>query len=820
MADYEKLGVFYLGKEYDIQKKEMTNEPILFKSKDLTTHAVIIGMTGSGKTGLGIGMIEEAAIDNIPVIAIDPKGDLGNLALTFPNLRAEDFLPWINVQEAENKGLSPDEYAQAQADLWRKGIADFDQSEQRIQLLRQSADVTVYTPGGSAGVGVSVLKSFEAPSLAFMNDADAYRDRISITTTGLLSLIGIAGDPFTSREHILVANILEHSWNLGLSLGLPELIASIQNPPISKVGVMDMESFFPSKDRFALAMMFNNLLASPSFKVWMEGEPLDVGRFLYDAQGKPRISVFSIAHLSESERMFFVTMLLNEVLTWMRAQPGTASLRAMLYMDELFGYMPPTANPPSKAPLLTLLKQARAYGLGLVLSTQNPVDLDYKALSNAGTWFIGRLQTERDKDRVMAGLEGAAAGGSFDRAGTERILAGLSQRIFYLHSVHEDEPVLFGTRFVLSYMAGPLTREQIANLPGNRPMQPTWESQDAGHALFQGEQRQVITQSPSFEQPMPKTEAQMRTSPSNRLAPVLAPAIKQVFLPPKEYGMRDIVYTPYVIGSCSVLYSSAKHGVSESKEYSMLAPLREGPLPVDWSEAELLEYDLRDLDTAPIEGATYNEYPEAAAVAKSYDNWQKSLSQHIRLNLGLTLYTNPKLKLVSMVGEDERDFRIRLQHRAHEQRDEEIAALKKKYASKVSTLENRETRAIQALEKQNLLSKQRKVEAAISTGNALMGALLGTKAISATSVSRMSTAAKSTNRALRSGQAIGSAQENLENVQQELMSLHSEMDAELDRIKDRYDEIVEFIETVDIKAQSSNIAIHLVGLAWVPGSAS
>lgn len=468
MQDFEKLGVFYLGKEYDVTNKQRQEDLVLLKSKDLTTHAVIIGMTGSGKTGLGISLIEEAMMDNIPVIAIDPKGDLGNLALTFPQLRGEDFRPWINIQEASNKGLSPDDYAASQADLWRSGLSEWGQDGARIEKLRNESEVNIYTPGGSAGIGVSVLKSFNAPPQAIIDDKEAYKDRISVTTISLLSLIGIEADPFTSREYILLSNILEDAWNQGKNLSLPDLINAIQKPPMEKVGVLDLESFYPSKERFPLAMMLNNLIASPGFEAWMEGEALDVNRFFYNASGKPQVSVFSIAHLSDSERMFFVTMLLNEILGWVRSQPGTGSLRAILYMDELFGYLPPTANPPSKGPLLTLLKQARAFGLGLVLSTQNPVDLDYKALSNAGTWFIGRLQTERDKERVLAGLEGAAAGGTFDKARTEQILAGIGQRVFYLHSVHEDEPVIFNTRWVMSYLAGPLTKDQIRALPTNK----------------------------------------------------------------------------------------------------------------------------------------------------------------------------------------------------------------------------------------------------------------------------------------------------------------------------------------------------------------
>ena len=418
MHDFEKMGVFYLGKELDSETKQLSDNLVLMKSKDLTTHAMIIGMTGSGKTGLGISMIEEAALDQIPVIAIDPKGDLANLVLTFPQLRQADFEPWINLSEASNKGLSKEEFALNQAEQWKKGLASWGQSGERIQKFKDAAQVKVYTPGSSAGLSVSLLKSFNPPPQVILEDHDAYRERLDVTATSILSLIGVNAQTLTSREHILISNILDHAWQQHQALTLSDLIIMIQTPPMKQVGVLDLESFYPTKDRLTLAMQLNNVLASPSFKSWLEGEALDVANFLYNPSGKPCVSVFSIAHLSDSERMFFVTMLLNEVISWMRSQPGTGSLRAMLYMDELFGFLPPVANPPSKTPLLTLLKQARAYGLGLVLSTQNPVDLDYKALSNTGTWLIGRLQTQRDIERLIAGLEGLASDQPFNRSQT------------------------------------------------------------------------------------------------------------------------------------------------------------------------------------------------------------------------------------------------------------------------------------------------------------------------------------------------------------------------------------------------------------------
>ena len=432
MSEYEKLGAFYLGKEYDLASRKRREGLLLYDSKDLTTHGVIIGMTGSGKTGLGIALLEEALIDNIPIIAIDPKGDLTNLVLTFPQLRAQDLRPWVNEQDALNAGLTPEQFAAKQADLWRKGLGSWGQDAARIARLKDAADFAVYSPGSSAGMPVSVLRSFAPPPQAVGQDTDLLRERIQTTATSLLALLGIDADPITSREHILVSNILESIWASGKALDLAGLIRAIQTPPFERIGVMDLDAFYPAKERFKLAMRLNNLLAAPGFEAWLEGDPLNINRMLFTDSGRPRASIFTISHLSDAERMFFVSMLLNEILAWMRTQTGTSSLRAILYMDEIFGYFPPVKNPPSKAPLLTLLKQARAFGLGVVLSTQNPVDLDYKGLSNTGSWFIGRLQTDRDKERVLAGLEGAAAGTGFDRGRMEEVLAGLGKRVFLL----------------------------------------------------------------------------------------------------------------------------------------------------------------------------------------------------------------------------------------------------------------------------------------------------------------------------------------------------------------------------------------------------
>lgn len=795
MEDFEKLGVFYLGKTFDLESNQTEDDLVLYKSKDLTTHAAIIGMTGSGKTGLGIGILEEAAMDRIPVLVIDPKGDMGNLALTFPEFEPAQFLPWVNVHEAAQKGTSPEDYAQSQAQLWQEGLSQWGQDGDRLRKLKAQSQVCVYTPGSSAGESVSVLSSFQAPPPQLREDLEAYREKIEASATGLLALAGLAADPMVSREHILLSTLLEKAWNEGKNLTLSELVLLVQTPGLQQVGVMDLESFFPSKERFALAMRFNSLLASPSFKSWQEGQPLDIQSFLYNQEGKPKISVFTIAHLSEAERMFFVSMLLNEILAWVRTQSGTSSLRALLYMDELYGYLPPTANPPSKKPLMTLLKQARAYGLGLILSTQNPVDLDYKALSNIGTWFIGRLQTERDKARVMDGLESASAGVAFDRRQIERILSGLGKRVFYLHSVHENRPLLFQTRWTMSYLAGPLTREQIAALPlakGN--LQKLADTTDSKASLSPG--------SASLQE--------------GGAAPVLPAGLKQVFLPADSSLDVTASYLPGLVGVADIHYNSTKHQVDHTRRLVYYAPFSEGPLSVIWHGAQEIPFDLEDLSQTPEEGWAYGALPPVALQVQNYPKWEKYLSQYLRTSVPLTLLYSPSLRLTAQGDEDERSFRIRLQHAAHEKRDDAIDQLQKKYASKIRVLEDRQRRARQALEKQSVNAQQKKLDAAVSTGTALLGALFGGKKLSTTVLSKVGTAMKSANRARQSGESIEQTQETLQAVEGQLLDLQQQLQAEADLIASQYDVMEERLEEITIRATQNNILIHLVALGWKP----
>ncbi len=804
-TDYEKLGSFYLGRKFDLAAGERQPDLLLYDSKDLTTHAVCVGMTGSGKTGLCLGLIEEAAIDGIPAILIDPKGDLANLMLTFPDLSPADLEPWVNADQAASEGISVPELAAKQADLWRTGLVDWGQDGERIRRLKDAAEVAIYTPGSRAGIPVSVLKSFTAPSAAIMDDPEALGDRVSGTVSALLSLAGIEADPIRSREHILLSTIVGGAWREGRNLELGELIQLIQNPPVTRVGVMEVESFFPSKDRFELALGLNNLLASPGFEAWMEGEPLDIGAMLRTPEGKPRLSILSIAHLNDTERMFFVSLVLSEMLAWTRSQAGTTSLRALIYMDEIAGYFPPVANPPSKAPLLTLLKQARAFGVGVVLATQNPVDLDYKGLSNAGTWLIGRLQTARDKERVLEGLEGASAGSAagFDRGAMEETLAGLGKRVFLINNVHEDEPVIFQTRWTLSYLAGPITQSQIRTLmdpvKAGRPTQPA-APQTAATA--------APSVQPAAEAPVAATNAAV---PAPR--PVLPPEIPQYFLPVR--GQGEVAYQPMLFGAVEVRFADAKTGVDTSTSLNLLTPLVERPVPVAWDESAPCELGPSDLETEAEPSSGYGELPAAAGKKTSYAGWERDLAKWVYGSQSIELFTSPTYKAFSTPGESEADFRVRLQQAGREKRDAGAEELRKKYAAKTATLEERLRKAMAATEREEEQAKQAKLQTAISIGGTVLGAFLGRKK-GLGSLGRATTAARGVGRAVQQSGDVKRAEETVGALRSQLDALEVQFQEDANALAAAADPMTEPLNTVTVKPKKTDISMSLVALVWAP----
>jgi len=799
MQDYEKLGAFYLGRRWDAAAGKLQDDLVLYDSADLTTHAVIIGMTGSGKTGLGISLLEEAAIDRVPVIAIDPKGDLGNLLLTFPELRPADFEPWVDAQAAAAAGQTVPEFAAGQAEAWRKGLADSGQGPDRIAKLKAAADFAIYTPGSTAGRPLSVLGSFTAPPDALRADADLYRQHVSGVVTGLLTLVGIDADPVDSREHILLCSVLDSQWQQGRSIDLGGLIGAIQNPGIGRIGVLDLESFYPAKERFALAMRLNNLLAAPGFQAWTQGDPLDAGALLFTADGRPRVSVISIAHLGDAERMFFVTLLLNEIVAWMRSQSGTSSLRAILYMDEVFGFLPPVAAPPSKVLLLTLLKQARAFGLGVVLSTQNPVDLDYKALSNAGTWFIGRLQTEQDRNRVRDGLLSAAPTEGLDGASLDATLASLGKRTFLLHNVHEKGPVLLQTRWAMAYLRGPLTREDIRRLtavPAATLSAPPSATQAATPAATQA--------------------APAPTSPAAGQRPVLPPSIPVAFGRPKAGAGPGgtLVYLPRLLGTARVAWVSAKHGVDLKRDVALA--LEGGAGPIDWRNAEPVVIEAAALAGEPEPGVAFAELPAEFADPRNFKAALEQFRTWLRTEQPVILRRSAALKLVSDPEETEGAFRARLQLRAREARDQQVAALRKKHEAKFASLQDRLHRAGQAVDREKEQATGSKIDAAVSVGTAVLGALFGRKAISTASAGRAASAMRKAGNVQRQSGDVERATESVAKLEAQIAELEARVQSEVAALETGFDAQAEPLEEISVRPKASDITVQFCGIAWLP----
>lgn len=800
LPSYEALGSFYLGREYDAERGADRPDLLLYDSRDLTTHAVCVGMTGSGKTGLCLSLLEEAAIDGVPAIAIDPKGDLGNLLLSFPSLRPEDFAPWIDAGAAARQGISPAEAATKTAETWRKGLADWDEDGARIARFRDAVDLAIYTPGSEAGRPLSVLQSFAAPPEEQRLDAGALRERVSATVGGLLGLAGIEADPLQSREHILLSTLLEQAWTAGRDLSLAALIQGIQKPPFDKVGVFDLDTFYPAKDRMQLAMALNNLIASPSFAAWMKGEPLDVQRLLFTADGKPRISVISIAHLGDAERMFVVTLLLGEIVAWMRRQSGTSSLRAMLYMDEIFGYFPPTAMPPSKLPLLTLMKQARAFGLGVVLATQNPVDLDYKGLSNAGTWFIGRLQTERDKARVIDGLL-SAAGDGLDKTQLEKLLAGLGNRVFLMRNVNDAAPVLFRTRWTLSYLRGPLTLQEIAKLSRATPASTASASP-------------VASPTPDPASERKNTNAAATTSPASGAdKPVVAADIKELYL---DGSSTDATYLPRVLGLARLHFVDKAAGLDVWETRSLIAPLDDNGSDVNWPQADVGGDLQKQLSNDPPANARYAEAPAALLRAQNYRSWQKELVSHLYSNSTLPIFHCPAAGQSVAPGTSEGDFRAKLSLALREKRDAEIEQLRRKYAPKLATLQDQLRRADERVERERSDLSQHKMQTAISVGTSLLGALLGRKALSVGNAQRVGTAARSAGRLSKESGDIDRAAESREVIQQRLTEMQNELESEVSQLRSQLDPATVTVEQSSVKPRKTDIDVRTVALLWVP----
>jgi Helicase HerA, central domain len=838
---------FYLGRAFDPQKNKTTAQAVSYDPADLTTHAVVTGMTGSGKTGLCIDLLEEAALQGIPAIIIDPKGDLTNLLLHFPNLAPQDFQAWIDPEIARRAGETLEQASNAAALAWRKGMQDWGIDHERLVALKNAAEFAIYTPGSDAGIPVSVLSSLNAPELDWDANREVLREKVSSTVTALLGLIGVDDiDPIQSREHILLSNLFENTWSQGKNIELTELILETQNPPFEKLGAFSVDTFFPPKERMALAMKLNNILAAPAFEAWREGQNLDVAALLTARDGRPRHSIFYVAHLSDAERMFFVTLLLSAVETWMRTQPGTGSLRAVLYMDEMFGYLPPTANPPSKEPLLRMLKQARAFGLGLLLATQNPVDVDYKALSNAGTWFIGKLQTDQDKQRLLDGLMSASSDTS--RAALDQLISRLGKRVFVLHNVHARQPVLFQTRWTMNFLAGPLTRTQIPalnQLVGARLVETTSAAnitapasvESSPEALQQSPlpaaptRPQVVVSSPKIEnQTAVKAPSIQVTVPisdnGNQTKPALPAGIAEYFLPqtnslpeafsaakqsmPEAAMIQSVVYRPALLASAQVRFLDRKLGVDSNMPRAVLVekPAQSGS--IRWDDFSYENSQLEKLESAPTPGARFGGVVEPLSDSRRMTAMQKDFVDWIYRSSTVKARANQTLKVFAGPDVTQADFIKACAEAAREARDAELEKSTGLMDRKIKTLEEKIAREERELQQDQTELSQRKNE---EFGNlAELGASL-------VGIGRKKSLTTQLTKRRLTEQAKGNVEDSLQSLEQykkDLAELQQQRSQTAQEITDRWGQAVNEVSEVNVTPKKTDIYVNLFGVAWVP----
>ncbi len=783
---YEKLGLFYLGKEIDIKTGEQTENLLLVKNKNLTTHAAIIGMTGSGKTGLGISMIEEAVLDKIPSIIIDPKGDMGNLLLAFDDFDPKKFEPWIDESETEKKGMTKEEYAQITAQKWEHGILSDFQNRDRVKRYKNGADFTIFTPGSSAGIPISALSSFDAPSRDVLDDRDTFSYLLNSTVTSILALVGIEADPLKSREFLLLTTIFNYFWKKEVNLTLEELVGYVANPPFEKIGVLSLKSFYPQSDRLKLAMLLNNVLASPTFSTWLAGDPLDIESLLYTKDGTPRVSILSIAHLNDNERMFFVTLFLNKFISWMRNQSGTSALRAMLYMDEIYGFFPATSNPPSKNPMLLLLKQARAYGINITLSTQNPVDLDYKGLSNIGSWFIGRLQTKQDIERVIDGLV-KSGDDALDKSEISEILANLKKRVFLFKSAHRDNITLFSTRWVMSYLRCPLSKPQIELLMSEK-----------NETMKKREKEPIITK---------KEKKPLGSTP-----PLLSDKIDQYYYMPKIDESPE--FEPYLLANATIRSYNAKRSIDIEADFYYKYYIDVRDKEINWKNGEKNEDDFDLYDKTAPENATYAQIPRFISEAEDFDELEKEFKNYLYHEKLLTLYKVPELKVESEVGEDISHFKIRVNDILREKQDEALEKLKSKYDKKKASLDKKYQRAIDKLEKEEADVSSRTTDTVLAFGMTILDAFLGRSTVKRSTASRAGSTIRNARRMYNEKDDVEVAKKRVLEIEEDIEALAQELEREIEKIQEDFEITNYKIEEFYIKPRRSDIYDAQLALLW------
>ena len=801
----QKPGDLYLGHLLDEQTSEPTETPLHLPSHRLTTHGVIVGMTGSGKTGLGVVLLEEILSAGIPALILDPKGDMGNLLLNFPSFDPGEFEPWVDAGEARRKNLSTTQLATETAELWKNGLGRSGIEAGQMEKLIRSVDFQIVTPGSTAGIPLNVIGDLSPPDQSFGDAAEILRDEIEGLVSGILVMADLDADPLTSKEHILLSNLVEHAWKQGKALDLPTLIGQIQTPPLRRLGVFELDTFFPEKERIKLAMRLNGLVASPSFSEWIQGTPLDMNSLMRAPDGRPRATIVYLSHLSDSERVFVVTLLLSKLVTWMRQQPGTSELRALVYADEVMGFAPPTAEPPSKKPILTLFKQARAHGVGMVLATQNPVDLDYKLMSNAGTWMVGRLQTERDKARIIEAIRSAS--GDVDVSAWDARISGLGKRQFVLKTARSAKPELFTTRWAMSYLRGPFTRTELMRLKEADDAVPDTPPRDPGE--------------PAMEAAVPSTPP---TPPAPTLAedespvqPRVAEGIPVRYLDPAApwaeklgIGSSGNRLEAGLAARVRLLFDDRRGNLRHEEEWEAVVFPLHGDLRGE--DARMVDHDERDFRPEPSGESVYALPAVALDESGFFNDAEKAIEEYLYRNQSLTLWRNSELKLYSRVGESEEAFRERCLDTAEDLADADAEKIRDRYEAKFKTARRRASQAERRVRELEVDTDQRRQQELIAGAGDVLSMFLGgrrrTRSLSGISSRRSQTR--------RTQERLRSAEEKLEEYEDAIIELEEELQEDLTDIWSKWEGTAADLESFDVGLEKTDIHLADLILFWAP----
>ena len=812
----------FLGKLYN-NKNELTEEKLFYEPSDLNTHCVITGMTGSGKTGLGILMLEEIALKKIPAIIIDPKGDLTNLLLHFPNMKGEDIAPWLDPEAPVREGKDLYEYADEKAEKWVKGQESWGFGPEDIAKL-SDVDYTIFTPGSSLGNPINIMASFAAPESDIVLNEEATREEISTSVTALLGLIGYANvDPLKSKEHILLSNIIEFYWTMGKSVTLVDLINAVNDPPFETLGALSVDMIYPKKERFALALQINNFLASPTFKAWNEGPGLDIGSLIRNADDKPRFNIFYLQHLSDQEKMFFVTMLYSQIESWMRNQTGTGNLRLAVYFDEMAGYVPPTANPSSKPVIMRMMKQARAYGVGLILATQNPVDIDYKGLSNAGTWFVGRLQTEQDKNRLLDGL--TTTDGNINRTDADKLISDLKKRSFLYMNVHEPGLKVMTTRWTMNYLSGPLTKNLIPKLK-DEGLYISYTEEDAKAAkLFAARKKRDAEDDSSdtdlyeeYPEEIADNAKESETMEENHEGqrPNIAATINEYFRvaekrPDECDSDGAVTYIPAWIAQAEIRAEKEKY--SFSLRTVKAAEIQDEDIrgtSIRWDDYLCDPIDLNSITNRPeFKDATFQTPPAWMMDAKLARTYESDFKDYLYRDASIKVWANEKLGIYADEDDTEDDFLDKCREKIESLSGAEIEKLKKTHEAQLDKLEAKLKKLNVTLEDKQSQVKQRGVQTLAAAGELIFSLIQRRKksvSSSLTKVTQTSTAKK----------AQEKVELDIEAVTEQIQTAIDNYEAKLEEIQNKWDAVLDQNKQVQITVAKKDIYVDAFGICWMP----